>query len=94
MILTCDRKIIDIYFGIVIIEVFIESIITTIVIVIFPTITTTFFLYVICYQIWINECDDVLIELFKTIPTDLRTKIVITTCIGFFFTIKTKFLFI
>ena len=65
MILTCDRKIIDIYFGIVIIKVFIEPIITTIVIVIFPTITTTLFLYVICYQIWINKCDDVLIELFK-----------------------------
>ena len=85
MILTCDRKIIDIYFGIVIIEVFIEPIITTIVIVIFPTITTTVFLYVICYQIWMNECDDVLIELLKTIPTDLIITIVITTFIGRFF---------
>ena len=42
MILTCDRKIIDIYFGIDTIEVVIQTIISTIVIVIFTTITPIF----------------------------------------------------
>ena len=56
MILTCDRKIIDIDFRIVIIEFLI---------VILNTITPTFFLCAICYWICINECDDVLIEWFK-----------------------------
>ena len=46
MILTCDRKIIDIYFGIVIIEFVIQPIITTIVLVVFTGITPTLFLYV------------------------------------------------
>ena len=85
MILTCDRKIINIYFRIVIIEVVIQPIITTIVLVVFTTITPTLFLYVIFYLRWIHECDDVLIELSKTIPTYSSTTIIITTCMGSFF---------
>ena len=49
MILTCDRKTVEIDFMIVIIEVFIQPSITTIVLVVFNTITPTLLLYVICY---------------------------------------------
>ena len=85
MILTCDRKIIDIYLGIFIIEVAIKTIITTIVLIVFTTITPIFIFCVIFYWIWINECDDFFIGIFKTIPTDSIIVIVFTTCIRNFF---------
>ena len=84
--MTFYRKIADIDFGIVIIEVVIQTIITTIAIVIFTTITTTFFLYVDCYCIWMNKCDDVILGFFKTIPVDSSITIFITTCIDNFLT--------
>ena len=95
MILTCDSKMINIDFGIVIIEVSIQPIRTNIFLVICTTITPTLFFYVICYLIWINECDDALIKFFNKIPTDSSITIVITTCIGrLFFTLTKQFLFI
>ena len=76
-------------------EVIIQLIITTIVLIIFNTITPTLFLCVICYWIRFNECDNVFIKLFKTITIDLIITIVITTCIGSFIFIQTtKFIFI
>ena len=85
MILTCDRKIIEIDFRIVTTEVVIQPIITTIILIVFTAITPTLFLCVICYWIRFNECDNVFIKLFKTIPIDSIITIVITTCIGSFF---------
>ena len=85
MILTCDRNIIDIDFGIAIIEVVIQTIITTTFFFIFTTITPTFFLYVVCYWIWVNECGDFLIKILKANTTESIITIVITTCIVRFF---------
>ena len=86
MILTCDKKIIEIDFGIIIFEFIIQPIITTIVLVISTTTTPTIFLYVICYWRRIIKCDDVVIKFFKTIPAYSSITIVITMCIFSFLT--------